>query len=81
MRPKVGVALGGLTDRQHVIARLVAQGKTSKHIARDLGISPLTVRTHRRNLFKVLGVHSVAELVQVVESIERQRPRPDTLTE
>ncbi|MFN3170370.1 MAG: response regulator transcription factor [Hyphomicrobiales bacterium] len=63
------------------MATLVAEGKTFKHIARELAISPLTVRTHRRNLFRLLGVHSVAELVQFISSIHRPDSPPDTPTE
>lgn len=70
-----------LTSRQKAIALLVADGKTSKHIARELSISPLTVRTHRRNLFKALDVHSVAQLVQVVRRIHRPKSWIDTPTE
>jgi len=40
----------------------VARGLTSKQIARLAGISPLTVRTHRRAIFALLQVHSIAEL-------------------
>lgn len=60
---------------------LVAEGKTSKHIARELAISPLTVRTHRRNLFRRLDVHSVAELVQLISSLHHPGSEPDTPTE
>ncbi|MEQ8657056.1 MAG: helix-turn-helix transcriptional regulator [Hyphomicrobiales bacterium] len=60
---------------------LVAQGKTSKHIARELAISPLTVRTHRRNLFKMLDIHSVAELVQITSSLHLSDAASDTPTE
>lgn len=40
----------------------MARGLTSKQIARLTGITPLTVRTHRRAIFALLHVHSVAEL-------------------
>jgi DNA-binding NarL/FixJ family response regulator len=41
---------------------LLVQGETSKGIARRLGLSELTVRKHRENLMRKLGVHSLAQL-------------------
>ncbi len=45
---------------------LVADGLMSKEIARRLKISPLTVRKHRENAMRRLGVHSMAELMEMV---------------
>lgn len=53
-----------LSPRQQQIAEWVAQGFSSKHIARLAALSPLTVRTHRRAIFALLQVHSVAELAR-----------------
>jgi len=53
-----------LTARQIEILRLVASGKTSKEIARDLGISPKTVEFHRAGLMERLGVHDVTALTR-----------------
>jgi DNA-binding CsgD family transcriptional regulator len=47
---------------------LVVEGRTSKEIARYLKISPLTVRKHRENVMRKLGVHSMAELVHAARS-------------
>jgi two-component system nitrate/nitrite response regulator NarL len=35
-----------LPRRQHQVAELVAQGWTNKQIAREIGISPATVKNH-----------------------------------
>jgi DNA-binding CsgD family transcriptional regulator len=51
-----------LTAREAEILDLIAQGLTSKQIARRLGISPYTVNTHRDNLRRKLGVHNGAQL-------------------
>jgi len=53
-----------LTSRESEITRLLAEGKTSKEIAKILDISLKTVETHRANIMSKLGIHSVAELVR-----------------
>lgn len=45
-----------LTERQREIVRWVAQGLSNKEIARRLGISPTTVKTHLHNIFERVGV-------------------------
>lgn len=42
---------------------MLAEGKTSVAIARELFLSPLTVDTHRRNLMQKFEVRNVAELI------------------
>jgi DNA-binding NarL/FixJ family response regulator len=52
-----------LTPREYeILTRLVA-GKSGVAIAEELKITPLTVRTHVRNLMSKLGVHSRLEAV------------------
>lgn len=53
-----------LTPRQTEILRLVASGRTTKEIARDLGISPKTVEFHRGRLMERIGVHDVTGLTR-----------------
>lgn len=48
--------LSHLTARQKQVLSLVASGKTNKEIAKELGVSPFTVRIHVSSLLKVLGV-------------------------
>lgn len=52
-----------MTLREREVAALVVEGRTSKEIARTLGISDLTVRKHRENLLRKLGLRSTTELV------------------
>jgi DNA-binding CsgD family transcriptional regulator len=51
------------------VARHVADGLSSKEVARLLRISPLTVRTHRRTIFAILDVHSVAGLARQLAAL------------
>jgi DNA-binding CsgD family transcriptional regulator len=53
-----------LTPRQLQVARFVALGQTNREIAQHLGIAYETVRTHRRRLYRRLGVHSEVELLR-----------------
>ena len=53
-----------LTDREREVLQLIAEGKSTKRIARDLFVSPKTIEWHRSQLMKKLGVESVAELVK-----------------
>ena len=47
-----------LTPRQNDLLRLLAAGHTNTQIARRLGISESTVRTHLENIYDKLGVSS-----------------------
>lgn len=42
---------------------LVIGGQTSKQIARQLHLSDLTVRKHRENLLRKLGLRTTAQLL------------------
>ena len=53
-----------ITDREREVLKLVAEGLSTKEIADRLDISGRTVETHRANLMRKLGVHSVARLTQ-----------------
>jgi FixJ family two-component response regulator len=54
-----------LTPREHQVLSHVMQGKRNRGIAADLGIDERSVKRHRTNLMRKLGVTSVAELVQL----------------
>jgi len=53
-----------LTPRQREILQLIAEGQTTKEIARTLHISVKTVETHRMQLMERLDIHDVAGLVK-----------------
>jgi DNA-binding NarL/FixJ family response regulator len=48
--------LAGLSARETEILRLIAHGRTNPQIARDLVLSPKTIRNHITNIFAKLGV-------------------------
>jgi DNA-binding NarL/FixJ family response regulator len=52
-----------LTAREHQVLDLLAAGLDNREIARQLGITYATVRTHVRNLLEKIGVHSRLEAV------------------
>lgn len=53
-----------LTPRQRETLQLVAQGKTTKEIARLMHVSVKTIETHRAQLMERLDIHDVAGLVR-----------------
>jgi DNA-binding CsgD family transcriptional regulator len=56
-----------LHPREMQVLRLLVTGRTSKEIARQLAISPLTVRKHRQNIMRKRAVHSLAELIETAQ--------------
>ena len=59
-----------LTRREREIMIQVAQGRLSKQIAYDLGISAVTVKVHRSNLMHKMSVHSLPELGRIADKLE-----------
>lgn len=53
-----------LTKREQEILELIASELTTEQIAHNLSISIPTVESHRRNMFRKLGVQSVVGLVK-----------------
>lgn len=53
---------GPLTAREREVLTRIANGHSNKTIARELGVSPRTVSTHRANLMRKLQLHNTAAL-------------------
>jgi DNA-binding NarL/FixJ family response regulator len=53
-----------LTARQREVLQLVAEGRSSREIARRLDVSVRTAETHRAQLMEALDIHDVAGLVR-----------------
>jgi len=52
-----------LSPREREVVQLVSEGKASKEVAAILNVSLATAETHRSNILRKLGLHSIAELV------------------
>ena len=58
--------IDSLTPREREVMDLVVEGKLTKQIAQELGISAKTVEVHRSHVTKKMDVDSVAQLVRLV---------------
>jgi FixJ family two-component response regulator len=68
-----------LTPREHEVMELVATGLLNKQVGGELGMAEKTVKTHRANVMRKLGITSVAELMVVLQKAEVTPPvRPGT---
>jgi FixJ family two-component response regulator len=59
-----------LSPREREIMIQVVQGRLSKQIAHDLGITEATVKVHRSNLMRKMSVRSLPELGQVADKLK-----------
>ncbi len=57
--------LAQLTARERQVLVGVAEGRTNKEIAQELGISHRTVESHRESLMRKLDVYTVAGLTKI----------------
>ncbi|MDD5457817.1 MAG: response regulator transcription factor [Phycisphaerae bacterium] len=53
-----------LSEREREVLQLLAEGKTTKQVARFLHISPKTVEGHRSRVMKKLNMDSIAKLTK-----------------
>ena len=60
-----------LSKREVDIIQLIINQFESTEIAEKLNLSPLTVKTHRKNIFRKLGVRNLAGLVALVKDCPR----------
>ena len=54
-----------LTEREHEVFLLVAEGLANKAVASELGISERTVEVHRAQVMKKLDARTLAQLVRI----------------
>jgi DNA-binding NarL/FixJ family response regulator len=53
-----------LTERERTVLRLIGEGKRTKEIGAELGITFKTAVTHRSNIMEKLGIHEGPNLVR-----------------
>ena len=53
-----------LTPKEKAILQLIAEGYSSKQIAKHFTLSLNTIHVHRNNIMRKLGIHKQAELVR-----------------
>lgn len=58
-----------LTPRQRTVLRLMAEGKSTKEVAKAMGLSPKTVEFHRARLMERLQIYDVAGLVRLAARV------------
>jgi FixJ family two-component response regulator len=66
-RDAVANRLAALTAREREVFELIAQGRLNKQIAAEFGTVEKTIKFHRANLMRKLGVRTVADLVRLAE--------------
>jgi DNA-binding NarL/FixJ family response regulator len=66
-----------LTLRQRDVVRLLAEGRTMKEAAAELGTSPRTVETHKYQALQALGLKTTADLIRyaVEQGLVTRPPR------
>jgi DNA-binding NarL/FixJ family response regulator len=63
-------AIPPLTRREKQILKMIAEGKTSTDIAKELMVSPFTIETHRRNLMQKMDVKNAAALIRTATELQ-----------
>jgi DNA-binding CsgD family transcriptional regulator len=68
-QPRAKTGWDSLTDSELKVVNLVAEGATNRSVAQRLYITPRTVKAHLHNAFAKLGIHSRAELSELMRGI------------
>jgi FixJ family two-component response regulator len=66
--------LAALTAREREVFALIVQGRLNKQIAAECGTVEKTIKFHRANLMRKLGVRTVADLVRLAERAGTGKP-------
>ena len=68
-RRRIEECVATLTERERQVLDQVVAGRLNKQIAADLGTVEKTIKFHRGNLMRKMGVRSVAELVKLANRV------------
>jgi FixJ family two-component response regulator len=60
-----------LTSREREVMERLVRGRRNKDIARELGRSAVTIKTHRRHILEKLGAKDLTDLVRMSERLSR----------
>jgi DNA-binding NarL/FixJ family response regulator len=60
--PSAEAVIGALTRRETDVFRLASRGLKNREIAAELGLSPKTIKTHLRNIYRKLDLSGKSEL-------------------
>ena len=63
-------AIARLSPRERSVLTALAEGCTSKDIARTLGVSPRTIEVHRASIMRRTGTAALAELLRLYFLVE-----------
>jgi FixJ family two-component response regulator len=61
-----------LSPREKEVMGLVVSGLLNKQVAASLGLSEITVKLHRSNMMRKMGVRTLAALVHMAEALHRE---------
>jgi DNA-binding CsgD family transcriptional regulator len=70
--PQEQALIASLSGRERQVIAHIAEGKTTKEAAREMGVSVTTAATYRYRAFQHLGVRSMAELFALMRSTAAQ---------
>jgi FixJ family two-component response regulator len=66
-REHVAKRIAALTERERQVLEQIVAGRLNKQIAAELGTAEKTIKFHRANLMRKMGVRAVADLVKLAE--------------
>ena len=74
--PDEDSAFSILSQREREVLQLLAEGKTTKQVARQLHISPKTVEAHRLRIMNKLNIDNIAQLTKYAIQEGLTQPEP-----
>jgi FixJ family two-component response regulator len=71
---------GELTSRERQVLQLVTSGLLNKQVAGELNLSEITVKLHRGRAMRKMGARTLAQVVRMMEALERGARQSQTPT-